>query len=76
MVNQYIFWTVLGLSSSALILAIYHSSDSITGEVHSFALISRASLSLAVGFLWYILINLDCFFKDSLIDLSIHFGDS
>ena len=74
MIDQYVFETVLGLSSFALILAINLSLDSIISEVHSFAWKSRASLLLAVGLLWYLLVNLDRFFKDSLIDLLIHSG--
>ena len=72
MINQYVFGLVLALSSLALILAMYLSLDSIISEVHDFAWISRASLLLAMGLLWYLLANVDRFFKDSLIDLLIH----
>ena len=72
MINQYVFGLVLALSSLALILAMYLSLDSIISEVHDFAWISRASLLLAMGLLWYLLANVDRFFKDGLIDLLIH----
>ena len=72
MINQYVFGLVLALSSLALILAMYLSLDSIISEVHDFAWISRASLLLAMGLLWYLLANIDRFFKDSLIDLLVH----
>ena len=74
LIDQYVFGTVLVLSSFALILATYLSLDSIISEVHSFAWKYRASLLLAVGLLWYILVNLNRFFKDRLIDLLIHSG--
>ena len=69
MINEYVFGTVLGLSNFALILAIYLSFDPLISEVYSFDWISKASLLLAVGFMWYFLVNLDGFFKDSVIDL-------
>ena len=72
MINQYVFGLVLALSSLALILAMYLSLDSIISEVHDFAWISRASLLLAMGLLWYLLANADRIFKSSLIDLLIH----
>ena len=72
MINQYVFGLVLALSSLTLILAMYLSLDSIISEVHDLAWISRASLLLAMGLLWYLLANVDRFFKDSLIDLLIH----
>ena len=72
MINQYVFGLVLALSSLTLILAMYLSLDSIISEVHDLAWISRASLLLAMGLLWYLLANIDRFFKDSLIDLLVH----
>ena len=72
MINQYVFGLVLALSSLTLILAMYLSLDSIISEVHDLAWISRASLLLAMGLLWYLLANADRFFKSSLIDLLIH----
>ena len=72
MINQYVFGLVLALCSLELILAMYLSLDSIISEVHAFAWISRASLLLAMGLLWYLLANIDRFFKDSLIDLLVH----
>ena len=72
MINQYVFGLVLALSSLTLILAMYLSLDSIISEVHDLAWISRASLLLAMGLLWYLLANADRFFKSSLTDLLIH----
>ena len=51
MIVHYVFGTVLGLSSLALILAISLFLDSIFSEVHSFSSILRASLLLAVALL-------------------------
>ena len=51
MIDQYVFGTVFGLSTFALILATNLSLDSIIREVHSFARQSRASVLLEVGLL-------------------------
>ena len=72
MIDQYLFGTLLGLSNFGLILAIYLSFDSVIIEVHSCDWMSKASLLLIVGFMWYFLVNLVRFFKDSLFDLLIH----
>ena len=75
MTDQFVFGTVLGLSNSAFILAIYLSFDSLISEVNSFDWTSKVPYYLlAVGFMWYFLVNLDHFFKDNGIDLLIHSG--
>ena len=72
MFDQYVFGTLLGLSNFALILAIYLSFDSLISEVHPCDWMCKASFLPTVGFMWYFLVNLYRFFKDSLIVLLIY----
>lgn len=72
MINHYVFETALKLSGVLLVLTVYFSLNLIISGVHVFALIYRTSLLLAVRSLWYLLVNFDIIFKDSLIDLLVH----